>query len=877
MVAESIARAFRIEPYAYAEARTLADALGVSEPVAVALVRRGYRSVHEARAFIEAAERHDPFEFDAMEECVERLLAAVYSGERITVHGDYDVDGVCSTAILVGTLRELGASCDWLIPDRFADGYGLTEATVARLAERGTRLLLTADCGITSAREVAAARDAGIDVIVTDHHAPGEALPECPILHPRLSGYPCADLCATGVAFKLAAALRRRAGARDDGDDERDLDLVALATVADLVPLTGENRALVRAGLAEARRAHRPGLRALMAASGVEPSRLDEGDLAFRLGPRINAAGRLYRADAGVELMLCTDPDRTAEIAAELDRANHERRAAELEVLGLAEAALRDLPASERDAAALVLAGEGWHSGVVGIVASRLAERHWRPVILISLDEEGGGRGSGRSIPGFDLLGALRGCEEHLVRYGGHRAAAGLEIEAGRVDEFRRAFVARAAETLEPGDLVRTEAVDAVVGGDHLGLRVAEDLERLGPFGMGNPGIRLLVPAARVEDVRPMGEEGKHARFSIASGAARALGVAFGSGTSLGHQDGAPVDASVSLELNQWNGAVEPRVVLRDVYPIADGNGHGQDNGTSAERGAPEVEGWQGVACAACSPARPDARWWDRVRVELEAPLEPWPPAAGGFPGGARERVEHPPGSGIAALAELISSGEPVLGVCADVSRRRELTARADPARFGGRKLAIACGRCAPDPTAGLDSVLDAGGLALADWGALAREPGLGHGFPHVMLVDPVPFPHLEAAARQGSGYLHVAWGEAELEFALLVHDAEWDLRAALGSIFRALREAGGTLAGEALAAALVGGGTHPRTAEQAGRCVRVLAELEIAAWDAGGSDPALGVVSSKQTELESSGAYLAYQARHEEGRRFLSRQRRTR
>jgi single-stranded-DNA-specific exonuclease len=278
-------RAFRIEPYAYAEARQLADALGITDPVAIALVRRGHRSVEQARAFLEASERHDPFEFEAMDECVELLLGAMHSGKRITVHGDYDVDGVCSTAILVGTLRQLGASCDWLIPDRFSDGYGLTAATVTRLAERGTELLVTTDCGIASVDEVAAAREAGMKVIVTDHHAPGDELPQCPILHPRISGYPCSDLCATGVAYKLAAALRRRAGARDHGDDEPGLDLVALATVADLVPLTGENRALVRAGLAQARRAHRPGLRALMAAAGVEPSTLDEGDVAFRLAP----------------------------------------------------------------------------------------------------------------------------------------------------------------------------------------------------------------------------------------------------------------------------------------------------------------------------------------------------------------------------------------------------------------------------------------------------------------------------------------------------------------------------------------------------------------------------------------------------------------
>ena len=318
------------------------------------------------------------------------------------MHGDYDVDGVCSTAIVVRALRELGADCDWLIPGRLEDGYGLTSATVESLAARGTGLLLTVDCGIGAVAEVAAAVEAGIEVVVTDHHQPGDELPDCPILHPALSGYPFAELCATGVAYKLAVALLGAAAA------ERDLDLVALATVADLVPLRGENRALVRRGLAEARRARRPGLRALMAAASVVPERLDEGDFAFRLAPRINAAGRLYRADAGVELMLTGDEARATEIAAELDRANHERREVEREVVDDAERVRRELAPELADAPGLVLAGEGWHPGVVGIVASRLVERHHRPVVLIGLDANGRGRGSGRSIPGFDLLAALR-------------------------------------------------------------------------------------------------------------------------------------------------------------------------------------------------------------------------------------------------------------------------------------------------------------------------------------------------------------------------------------------------------------------------------------------------------------------------------------
>jgi len=866
-------RAFTIEPYAYAEARALVDGLGLSEPIAATLVRRGYRTPEQASEFLDAAESHDPFEFDAMGEVVARLLAVVESGRRVTVHGDYDVDGVCSTAILVGALREIGAECDWWIPDRLGDGYGLTAAGVERLAARGTELLLTADCGIGCADEVAAAHRAGIEVIVTDHHTPGDRVPECPILHPRLSGYPCPDLCATGVAYKLASALRSRAGrgpGRDEGDpaaSERDLDLVALATVADLVPLVGENRSLVRRGLVEARRARRPGLRALMAVARVEPSRLDEGHLAFRIGPRINAAGRLYRADAGVELLLTDSDDRAAEIASELDRVNHERRDAEFEVLASAEAAIGELPDELAEAPALVLAGRGWHPGVVGIVASRLVERHWRPVVLISIDGEGMGKGSGRSIPAFDLLGALRDCERHLTGFGGHRAAAGLRLEASRIDEFRRDFVACACAALEPGDLERTERVDAVVSANLLQHGVAAELERLAPFGMGNPGVRLLVPAAHVSDVRPIGE-GKHARFTLHSGSSHALGVAFGADASLGELDGEPVDALVGLELNQWNGAVEPRVVLRELYPLPHGT-----NGADGANGA-------AAGCPGCR-RRIDGEWWARVEAEHTAALRPWPARAlaEAGEGEPRSRIEHPGGAGIAVLAELASSGQRVLGVCADASRRHGLAQRADPARFGPGKASVVCGRCdAAAVAAATTEALGGGsGLLLADWAVLARDPRLARRFEHVVLVDPPPFPHLEALAARGDGYLHVAWGQAELEFALKVHDAEWSMRPQLAGAFAGLRDAGGELRNAPLAELLSGAGPHPRTPEQAGRCIRVLAELGLAAWRQDGAGPTLRVVSSDHTELERSRAYVAYSARHEEGRRFLSRQSRAR
>lgn len=844
------ARAYVAEPYSYAEARELAEQLGVSEPTAVTLVRRGYRTVAEARSFLEADEVHDPLRFEGMAEVVELLLAAVASERRITVHGDYDVDGVCSTAILVSALRGLGADCDWYIPDRLEDGYGLSSEGVRRLAARGTGVLLTADCGITCADQVEEAKTAGIEVVVTDHHSPPQRLPDCPILHPLVSGYPFEGLCGTGVAYKLACALGAAGGSGDQESAEADLDLVALATVADLVPLVGENRTLVRRGLVVARRARRPGMRALVAASRSELERLDEGDFAFRLAPRINAAGRLYRADAGVELMLTPDDARAAEIAAELDRANNERRSTEREVEAAAEAARRELPERLRDGAALVIAGQGWHPGVVGIVASRLVERHWRPVILLSFDSEGNGRGSGRSIPGFDLLGGLEACSGHLTRFGGHRAAAGLELDAGELEGFREAFLAHAAAQLGPEDLTRTERIDALVGGDGLGLELAEELQRLGPFGAGNPGVRLMVPSARLGDVRSMGD-GKHSRFSLLSGGARALGVAFDR-PSIPVGEAEPVDAAVRLEVNRWNGSVEPRVVLRELYRLS------------------EEPAAEPAHCCLCD----DDEWWSRFDAELTAELEPWPQqrlADAGRSGGSRQATRTR--SAVATIAELVSSGESVLALCADASRRAELAGgAAGLARFGAAGALIACGRCGAQVIR--DLAARGEGLALSDFAALARVPELALGFDHVVLVDPPAFPHLAALAARGPserrGFLHHAWGEGERGFALRVLDHDLGLRRPLGNLFRFIGGAG-SLQGADLRPALAGRGNHPHGPELAGRCVRVLVELELIELHGGGPERTLGVVSSEQTELERSGAFRAYVARLEEGQQYLA------
>jgi single-stranded-DNA-specific exonuclease len=554
----------------------LRERLGVSGALAQALVRRGHRDPESARAFLAASEEHSPQAFAGIADTVARILEHARGGQRITIHGDYDVDGICSTAILVRTLRELGADVDSFIPDRAADGYGLSLGTVTRLAARGTRLLITADCAITAVEEVRAAREFGIDVVVTDHHAPRAdgALPDAPIVHPTVCGYPFEGLCATAVAYKLAQALVAATGG-DERALSRDLDLVALATVADVVPLVGENRALLRRGLRALARTAKPGLRALMAVAGVDPARVDERAIGFVLAPRLNAAGRLYRADAGLELLLTEDPARAARIAQELDSANAERRQIERRIRFEAEAQMAEL--GERGA--YVLAAESWHPGVIGIVASRLVEISGRPVVMVALDGEGG-RGSGRSVEAFDLLGGLRECGEHLLRFGGHRAAAGLEIERGRLDAFSAALAAHADRVLAPGEARVLERIDAVVTGAELGMALAEELQTLAPFGRENPPVCLMLEDARFHDPRPMGE-GKHLRFTVESGGVRARGVCFGQGARLPVEQGELARATFALEVNEWNGVSEPRLRLRHALatqaePPAEGSGGGE-------------------------------------------------------------------------------------------------------------------------------------------------------------------------------------------------------------------------------------------------------------------------------------------------------------
>src|SRR4051812_37248145 len=834
-----------IPPAPIAAVRALERKLGVSFALAQVLVRRGLEDEEAARAWLAASERHDFGAFAGIDAAVELVLAHVRAGTRVTVHGDYDVDGVCSTAILVRVLRLLGADVDSYLPSRTEDGYGLSAATVARLAERGTRLLLTADCAITAVDEVAQARALGLDVVVTDHHSPRAdgSLPQAPIVHPALCGYPCPDLCAAGVAYKLAAALLAGAGrdAAGGGAGARGpappppppprprpprrrpppQPRALRGPGARRAPGRGKTRRLVREGLHALAVSRKPGIRALLRVAKVDPGALDARAIGFRLAPRINAAGRLYRADAGLELVLTDDAERAAAIADELDHANAERRLTETRILFEAEAQVRALGPQ----AAYVLSAEGWHPGVIGIVASRIAERHHRPCVMLAMDGDEG-TGSGRSIPAFDLLGGLDASAEHLLRHGGHRAAAGCTIARTAVDAFRAAFVAHAAAVLAPEDLVPTERVDAVVAGDELGLALAEELERLAPFGIANPSVSLLVPAARLVDARPMGEEGRHVRFTVEAGGHRARAVAFGMSRL---PDGEVHDATFTLELNEWNGAVEPRLVLR----------HAQAPAPAAVALVGEAEDPVEAALA-----------------ELAAPL----PVAGATSRAAGVPRDRRGGGVAGTLAALVASGEPLLVGCADARRRR--------GHFAGRL----------------------GGFAVAGWHALERDPALIDGYAHVLALDP---PGSDAQAALVDERFTLAWGEAEGEYALRAHEAAYDLRPAAAAVYRALRDAAATAPADPLAAArsadVAAAPADPLAAAPppgdrlanavaaapspvaAARALRVLDELGLVRVDGA----SVRLAPARRTELDASAAFRAYTTRLAEGRARLGAPRR--
>ena len=549
------------------EVARLATALSLPAVLCQLLVQRGYGEVEAAKRFLRPRleQLGDPYQLFGMTAAVDRLVRAIRAGETILVHGDYDVDGMCSAALLTRALRQLGGNVVPFIPHRLTDGYDLTDAGVQAAVAAKARVVLTADCGTSALPAIASLNSFGIDVIVSDHHLPGGPLPACvAILNPRQPGCtsPDKDFAAVGIAFKLALAVTRAMGASENFVFTL-LDLVALATVADLAPLRGENRVFVKYGLKLMSETTNPGLRALIRASGLDGKPLTAGRIGFILAPRLNAVGRLGNAMRGVELLLTDDPGEANEIARDLEELNQRRQSLDRSTL---DEAMRIVDTVDLDQTyGLVIAKQGWHAGVIGIVASRIVEQISRPVVMVALDGDTG-KGSGRSIGAFDLHAGLSECREHLVRFGGHRAAAGITVQTELVPILQTRFNAVARERLTADDLVPEQRIDLEVTVDDL----TDDLEKLlqyfEPHGLGNPTPTLALRGARIDCApKRIGQtDGVRTAVSSDRGAIPAIGWRLGERAKL-LDPSQPVDLAFRLDRDDYRGADRLQLTLVDV------------------------------------------------------------------------------------------------------------------------------------------------------------------------------------------------------------------------------------------------------------------------------------------------------------------------
>lgn len=552
-----------IEPAAIA---ALAAELHLPPIVCELLCRRGYLDADPAKRYLRPRldQLHDPEQLLGLPVAVERLAQAIGSGEVILVHGDYDVDGICSTTILVRTIRALGGRVVPFIPRRLEDGYDLTMAGVRAAIAENAKVIVTCDCGTSAVDPIAAACAAGIDVIVSDHHLPGGPLPDClAVINPKQQGcqYPDKDLAAAGIAFKIALALTKRLGG-DQNIVLSMLDLVAMATIADVAPLRGENRIFARYGLRLMQNSPTLGLRALIRAAGLAGKPLTAGRVGFTLAPRLNAAGRLGHALRGVQLLTTEDEHEANAIARELEELNQQRQAVDRATLADAR---KKLEQTDLDARwGLVLAQEGWHPGVIGIVASRIVEETWRPVVMISL-EGNEGKGSGRSIPAFDLHAGLSECRDLFVRFGGHRTAAGLTIDRSRLEEFEQRFDAVAHERLSMDDLVPEVKVDVVVPLSALNGDLETLLRHFEPHGVGNATPVFAITGAKLATAPRIVGQG-HLKLWLSHEDARIDAIGWGMGSLVPElESSALLDVAFRLERDEWNGQPRLQAKLADI------------------------------------------------------------------------------------------------------------------------------------------------------------------------------------------------------------------------------------------------------------------------------------------------------------------------
>ena len=808
---------WRVAPAPYALVRELAAEAGVSEAMAQVLVRRGFADAQTVSAFLHPDYRvHDPYLMPGMGAARRRIDRALQRGEPIAVHGDYDADGITATFLLVSVLRQLQADVRWHLPNRFSEGYGVSAAAVEELAAAGVKLLITVDCGISARAEVARAVELGMDVIVTDHHEIAGDVPDCVVVTPKLPGYPCPDLAGVGVAFKLAHALLEEPGAElvEVPLALRPLaDVVAVGTVADIVPLTGENRVLVSIGLGRLRSSPRPGLAALMEVAGVKPGSVNAGTVGFRLGPRLNAAGRLEDASLSLELLDCADRETAMPLALWLNELNHERQGIEAAIFQQACEQVPDPPP-----AALVLSAPGWHEGVVGIVASRVAERFNRPAIMLSEDGEQA-KGSGRSIPAFDLLAAVDACSEHLLTFGGHRAACGMRLSTADVPAFRAAFTAVAAATLGDADLRRRLDVDAVVAGDELTLELADELELLAPHGLGNRKVTLLLRGAEVVSPRRT-RDGKHLQYRVRCNGASCQAIHFNFGDVPLPDGGGRFDVPLSLSKNEYNGSVSAQVEVKALCGVPE----------------PETDLCPTECTLDCRDRLlgPDL-WEEFLRGPQVKPSgdEAAATAAGVLADARRagRLVDRRGRSADASVAALAGGAERVLVLVADVAARRPMLSRdvlSPHLNATGLYLQPACAGRAP-AAAEAD-------IVMTSYDLLAARPAVATGFAHVALLDPPCTRALLAAvaAAAPDAWIHALWGPAEAQAAGRFAVEELDLDTAMRRAWRVLSEGPGRL-DDALAQELLRRDGSLRPAAALAAALRALREAGLLLLDEAG------------------------------------------
>ena len=551
--------------------------LGVTGLVAQVLHNRGLSSVESARSFLtpRLAELYDPALLTGAVEAARRIAHAVSKKQRIVLYGDYDVDGITGIAILHAVLRMVGADVRFYIPHRLDEGYGVNQDAVDKLLGEGCDLLVTIDCGVSAAGPLEAAMARGADVILTDHHTPPPVLPRVSVIvHPALPGEltPNPHLSGSGVAFKLAWQVARQIGGETRVDAAmRDFllnatCLAALGTIADVVPLLGENRVIATHGLRGLPACPLPGIQALIASAGLAGEKLDAYDVGFKLAPRINACGRMGHAALAVELLTSNDPARCSEIATFLTAQNAERQKVEREIALQAADMVRELKMDQLDRRGIVLASENWHGGVIGIVASRMVGLFCRPAILVALNG-GCGQGSGRSIAGFNLVDALAACAEHLEGYGGHAMAGGLRIDPAKLPAFTASFLAYAGERILPDQLLPALRVDAEAPLAALNLPAAQCLEKMAPFGQANPAPLVLARSCRLlGPPRRLGKNGQTLSLVLGQGGATLRAVGFQMGDYADRLAGInQVHVVGELVVNRFNGNVTAELQVKDL------------------------------------------------------------------------------------------------------------------------------------------------------------------------------------------------------------------------------------------------------------------------------------------------------------------------